>query len=125
MIAGLGQIRTLLENNVVDLRFTRRRSKPGSPPTRRMLCTNSAALLNSTDGKVTLNFRAPIKRLRYDPNTKGIIVTWDVLMQDFRCVSTDSVDLLEIIPANEKFWEFFNETLAGMDVTDKMNYMDQ
>ena len=39
---------TLLLNNVCEIRFPRRIVKPGQAPTRRMLCTKSLTLLDST-----------------------------------------------------------------------------
>ena len=125
MKAGLSQLGILLEHNVLEIRFIRRREVDGRPPTRRMLCTNSAALLNSLDGRATLNYRTPIKGLRYNPSAKGVVLTWDILMQDFRAVSTDSCEILTIIPDGDDFWNFFNETLLPMSPDEKTTFMNQ
>ena len=125
MRVNLGQLWNILQNNVVEVKFARRVDKPGSPATRRMLCTNSYSLLNSNDGRITLNFRPPTHYPKYNPKTKNLIVTWDIFMQNFRTINIDSCELLVTVPANDQFWEYFRENLAEMNQADKINFMDQ
>jgi hypothetical protein len=39
------ELQRILLTNVAEVKFVRRRPKPGSPPTRRIFCTNNAELL--------------------------------------------------------------------------------
>lgn len=89
-----------------------------------MLCTNALQLLNSVEGRVTLNYKSPVKGLRYNPDQKNIVIVWDLFMQDYRCVSTDSCDLITSIPANETFWKYFRNNLAKLTTAQKVSYMD-
>ena len=110
--AELGLLK-LLSNNVVELRFVRRHPKQGYPPNRRMFCTNSKALLYSIAGKITLKHKTPKGvGLPYLPPLKNLVVTWDIMMQDYRQIPLESVQIMEVFPVrNEeeinKFWEFF------------------
>lgn len=124
MNVSLGQLRTLLQDNVAEVRFARRRPKAGSSGTRRMICTNSFSLLTSNDGRLTLNYRTPSKSPRYDPTPKNLVVTWDILMQNYRTISVETCDLVTVIPANEQFWEYFRDKLAGMTQTEKIGFMN-
>jgi hypothetical protein len=124
MKASLPTLKSLLLNNVAEIKFLRRRPKPGSSPRRRMLCTNSLALLNSTEGRLALNYRRAINMPKFDPNAKNLVITWDIFMQDYRCINVAACDIIQVIPANKEFWEFFNEKLAGMNATQKINFMN-
>ena len=125
MRASLSTIKTLQKNNVLEIKFLRRRDKPGSPPTRRMLCTGSLKLLNSPEGRIGLNFRPAYNRLSYNPDIKNLIVTWDIFMQDYRAVNMNACDLLAVIPVTD-FWNFFNEKKLGvMSPRDKIAFMNR
>lgn len=117
----------LLEKNAVELRFLRRRPIAGSPPTRRMLATNDGMLLNSAAGKTALNFRPASGRLKFNPTQKGLVLTWDIFMQDYRLVPAESVDVVSVIPTTppEEFWKYFSEVLSRMSSTDKEQFMDK
>jgi hypothetical protein len=117
----------LLEKNAVELRFLRRRPIAGSPPTRRMLATNDGMLLNSAAGKTALNFRPASGRLKFNPTQKGLVLTWDIFMQDYRLVPAESVDVVSVIPTTppEEFWKYFSEVLSRMSGTDKEQFMDK
>ena len=117
-------LETLLLDNVIDLRFVRRRPQPGRPSTRRMLCTKSFNLLNTTNGKVVLNYRPPKKGKQFNEATNNACIVWDIIMQDYRIVSTDSVDVLKVIPATDEFWNFFNTQIYTMSTDKKIEYMD-
>ena len=124
MKASLPTLKSLLLNNVVEIKFNRRRPKPGSPLTRRMLCTNSLNLLNSPEGRLALNYKRAIRMPKFDPTTKDLIITWDIFMQDYRCVNMVACDLIQVIPANKTFWTFFNEKLAGLSAPQKVSFMN-
>lgn len=124
MKASLPTLKSLLLNNVTEIKFLRKRGKVGAPPTRRMLCTNSLALLNSTEGRLALNYRRAINMPKFDPSAGNIIITWDIFMQDYRCINMAACDLIQVIPANKEFWKFFNEKLAGMNAAQKINFMN-
>ena len=117
----------LLNKNVVELRFMRRRPAVGSPPTRRMLATNDTILLNSSAGRTALNFKPAHGRLKYNPQAKGLVMTWDIFMQDFRQVPAESVEVVAVIPTNppEVFWKYFGEVLSKMSALDKETFMDK
>ena len=124
MKASLPTLKSLLLNNVAEIKFFRKGLKPGAAPTRRMLCTNSLALLNSTEGRIALNYRRAINTPKYNPSQKNIIITWDIFMQDYRCINMAACDLIQVIPANKEFWKFFNEKLSGMSAPEKINFMN-
>jgi len=124
MKASLPTIKSLLLNNVVEIKFLRKRPKPGTPATRRMLCTNSLSLLNSTEGRLALNYRRAIQMPKFDPTTKNLVITWDIFMQDYRCINMAACDLIQVIPANKEFWMFFNNSLVGMNAAQKINFMN-
>jgi len=124
MKASLATLKSLLLSNVAEIKFVRRRIKPGSPPTRRMLCTSSLALLNSPEGRIALNYKRAINYPKYDPNIKNLVITWDIFMQDYRCVNMTACDLISVIPANKSFWKYFNERLALMSPQEKLRFMN-
>jgi len=124
MKTALPTLKSLLLNNVAEIKFLRKRLKPGAAASRRMLCTNSLALLNSTEGRLALNYKRAIQMPKFDPNAKNLVITWDIFMQDYRCINMAACDLIQVIPANKEFWKFFNEKLAGMNAAQKINFMN-
>jgi len=125
MNVNLGTLKNLLLQNVCEIKFSRRRPVPGKPLTRRMLCTNSFQLLNSTNGRLALNYRPAVNRPAYNPTAYNIIITWDLFMQDYRCISMDQCELITLIPANELFWKYFREKLQYMSPQEKLSFMNQ
>lgn len=125
MKVNLATLKTLLLSNVAEIKFIRKRLKPGAPPTRRMLCTNSARLLNSNEGRVALNYKAPVYRPKFNEVQKNILITWDIFMQDFRCINLVACEVLSVIPANSEFWNFFNQRLAKMSAAEKISFMNK
>ena len=121
---SLNTLRGLLLQNVAEIRFQRRVPIPGSTTFRRMWCTNSSLLLNSFNGKAVLNYRPPSRGYNFNVAGKNLIVTWDILMQDYRNISMDNCDLLRSIPANDEFWKFFNENILIMSTQQKINFMN-
>lgn len=89
-----------------------------------MLCTNSSAFLNSAKGRIALNYRPPQNLPHYNPSAKNLVITWDIFMQDYRTINVDSCDVISVIPANEKFWEYFTEKLSKMTPDEKVAFMN-
>jgi hypothetical protein len=107
------------------VRFARRRPATGKAATRRMWCTKNYALLNSINGRVSLNYRPPSGPKKINEAAENVLVVWDIIMQDYRTISLDSCDLIQQIPANDDFWEFFNTNLYPMSTEQKINFMNQ
>ena len=127
MKIGATTLRVLLENNVLEIKFRRRKSKPGSPDTRRMLCTNSPVILQSDAGKETLNFESGNNRIKFNPASKNLVLAWDIFKQDYRFISADNVELVSQMPVTgdgRDFWEYFNETIYPMTPGEKDNFFD-
>ena len=116
-------LKNLLSQNVCEVVFLRRRPKADKPPFRRMLCTLDDNILNSTNGRLSLNYRSPGGPSKYNPESKNLLLVWDIFMQDWRMVSMDDCDLVNTIPEAE-FWNYFNTTLLKMSPNQKLTYMD-
>ena len=116
-------LESVLQNNAVEIRFTRRMPKPGKPPYRRMLCTNSSSLLNSPQGRSALNYTPPTTAPGYNPANKNLVITWDIFMQGYRTVNCDYCYLISLIPDNEMFWEYFTDKLTKMTPQQKAGFM--
>tara|TARA_R110000751_G_scaffold225468_2_gene327318 strand:+ start:358 stop:630 length:273 start_codon:yes stop_codon:yes gene_type:complete len=89
-----------------------------------MLCTNSGSLLTSVKGRMALNFKPAYKAPKYNPGQKNLIVTWDVFMQGYRTINMDSCQLISVVPANDKFWNYFTEKLSTMTPAQKAGFME-
>ncbi len=120
------RLQTLLQTNVLEIVFVRRRPErsPGRPLTRKMLCSNSMDLLNSTNGKLSLNFHLPAGPKQIDEVKHNVVVAWDIFMQDYRNISADSVFLVRQLPADDSFWDYYNKHLYTMSPQEKMQFMD-
>lgn len=124
MKVALPTLKALLEKNVLEIKFTRRLPKPGVPPTRRMLCTNSINVLQSDPGRKLLHYKLPVKKNpSYNPRSKSIVIAWDILVQDFRCISVNDCDVVAIINDNEEFWQYYNDVLYIMTPKQKTAFM--
>jgi len=124
MKVSLPTLRNVLLNNVAEIKFIRRRPKAGAPATRRMLCTNNLPLLMSPEGRLALNYRRAINQPKYNPNLKNLLITWDIFMQDYRCINMIACDMINVIPANKTFWKYFNDKLSLMQTLDKVRFMN-
>lgn len=124
MALSVQALENLLLNNVLDLRFVRRVPLANKPATRRVLCTKSYDLLNSTNGRVVLNYKPPRNKKQFNEAVESACVVWDILMQDYRIVSTDQVTIIRQIPANEEFWTFFNTEIYTLSTEQKISYME-
>ena len=123
MLIQRAALDSILINNVCDVRFVRRHPRAGDGPTRRMLCTKSYDILNSVNGRVTLNYRPPSDPVQVNEARDNLIVVWDILMQDYRVISMASCDLIQDIDAAE-FWEYFNENIYPMSPEQKFSFMN-
>lgn len=123
MKLSLINLTKLLDSNVVELKFKRRRPKPGVPTTRRMLCTNSRVILESREARDALKYTPTKQSLKFNPTTKNLIVTWDILMQDYRCVSVDNCEIISVIPGDDTFWKYYNDKLYKMTPEQKDTFM--
>ena len=123
MAVSIQTLENLLLNNVLDLRFTRRIPLANKPATRRMLCTKSYELLNSTNGRIVLNYKPPRHNKQFNEAKQNACIVWDILMQDWRMVNLNSCDIVKTIKRNE-FWEYFNKTLMTMSPQEKITYMN-
>lgn len=117
------ELNNLLANNVLDIRFVRRVQVRGMPATRRMLCTKSNSLLNSNNGLLSLNYRPPVQMPKFNPESEGLVIVWDIFMQDFRNIPAESTTVLKTIPADDTFWKYFNNELRIMTQQQKINFM--
>ena len=119
-----GTLIQILNTHAVELKFTRRRPLPGMP-FRRMLATNDTDLLNSTPGRLALNFHGAPGRLKFSPEQKGLVMTWDIFLQDFRLIPAESVEIVSVIRTSppEEFWNYFNNVLSKMPEAQKVEFM--
>ena len=123
MTVTLGNLRNVLEGNVAEIKFQRRKAKPGFPLERRMLCTHSYNLLNSAKGRTALNFKPTSNSPGYNPTGKNLILTWDIFMQDYRAINMDRCELISVIPANEEFWQYYTQKLKELSPQEKLAFM--
>jgi hypothetical protein len=89
-----------------------------------MWCTKSYSLLNSINGRISLNYRPPHSGKHVDEARDNIVVVWDILMQDYRNVNMQQCDLIREVPANQEFWKFFNENIYIMSPEQKIAFMN-
>lgn len=128
-IQRYGVLENKLRTNVCILYILRRHPIRGLSSYRRMLCTNSYDLLHSFNGKMVLNFRPPRQAPVFNPRQKNLIITWDILMQDWRCINMDECYLNYEYPVTtedqkSKFWdEMFNKTFYLMSSEEKFGWM--
>jgi len=122
MIVNLPSLKTTLQGNVCEILFVKRRPKPGVSSQRRMLCTLDESLLNSVNGRTTLNYKPPSGPPKYNPASKNLLPVWDIMMQGWRMVSMDSCQVINTILENE-FFDYFNENIYPMSADEKRKYM--
>lgn len=115
----------ILARRVCDVSFSRRIKKPYFPLHRRMLCTNNMSILGSVAGRTTLNFRPPLGYgPSYDPVEKNLIIVWDILVQDYRNINCNYVNLNYTWEDNQ-FWNDFELIFSKMNGLQKVNFMKQ
>lgn len=127
MRVSQGQLLALLETNVLELRFYRRRSKAGWNPTRRMLVTNDRQILNSAPGRLALHFNPPTHAPAYNWSVKNLACGFCLFWQEYRMIPVESCDVITVIPTRppEKFWNYFNLYLQAMSPQDKIEFMQK
>lgn len=123
MKVNLANLKQTLLSNVCEIVFAKRRPKPNDAPSRRMLCTLDPSILNSINGRITLNFKPPSGPPKYNPESKNLLLVWDILMQGWRMVNCDNVEITNTIPGNEEFWKYFNDNILTMEADEKRQYM--
>ena len=125
-LVGRGELTNLLKDNVCEIVFVRRRPEraPERPTIRRMLCSNSMNVLNTDNGKISLNFHLPYSSRRIDEVKHNIVVVWDIMMQNYRNVSMDNCYLRQTVPGDDTFWKYYNDVIYKMSQKQKMNFMD-
>ena len=89
-----------------------------------MLCTNSRELLQSEPGRKALRFEQTWRLPKYNPAGKNLVLAWDIFKQDYRMINCDNVVVVSQIPANEEFWNYFNNTLRKMSAEQKMTFFN-
>ncbi len=124
MIIQRSALDSILLTNVVDLRFARRIPKAGFPATRRILCTKSYNLLNSTNGRITLNYKPPRGPHKVNEAADNLLVVWDILMQGYRNISMNQANLITQYPADDSFWTYFNDNIYPMSGEQKLAFMN-
>lgn len=111
-------LRELLSSSVCEISFIKRTDNT----TRTMLCTLDESLLNSVNGRTTLNYKPASQAAKFNPAAKNLLCVWDVFMQDWRFVSMDSCSIINSIPRDE-FWEYFNTNIYTMTTEQKNQFM--
>jgi len=127
MKIGASTLRVLLENNVLEIKFKRRRPKAGAPATRRMLCTNSPVILKGEPGRETLHYRQATGTPKYSPASKNLVIAWDIFKQDYRAISVDNCTLISQMPVSgdgSDFWEYFSNSIHPMTPGEKQSFFD-
>ncbi len=119
---NLQSLKQILQKNVGEIRFSTRRPQLSGQAVRTMLCTLDNSILNSVNGRTTLNFSPPKQLPKYNPESKNLLLVWDIFMQDWRMVNMDACNLIKTIPRDE-FWKYFNETIYGMTIQEKNQFM--
>lgn len=123
-------LRALSKQNIVELRFRRRHMKPGWNDWRRMLCTNATYVLNSAPGHIALHFHAPSHPPVVIEAQYNMVCMWDLMWQEYRYVSCESVDVVTVIPVKTKeeqdsFWQYFNNYLQSLSPQQKLSFMNR
>ena len=124
MKVALPTLKALLDRDVLEIKFTRRRPKPGAAATRRMLCTNSRQILSSVPGRETLHFQPTFKPPKFNPATKNLVIAWDIFKQDYRMINCDNVAIISQIPGDKEFWEYFTTVLYKMSGEQKETFFN-
>lgn len=125
MQVSRGELERLLRFNICEIRFKRRHAKPGMATTRRMLCTNSLNFLVIPQWQVALNYRFAKSYPKFNQEEKNVIITWDILMQDFRIIPLDEAELIQRYDASDEgFGPVFNKVFRKMSPRAKLKWMN-
>lgn len=117
----------LCKENLVELKFDRRRPFGYPFPHRRMLCTLDPVILNSELGLKILNFKEPFTSPPYDAKSKNLLTVWDIIMQDWRNIPVENTNVIATVPTKppEKFWEYFDKVISKMTQKQKANFINK
>jgi len=118
------QLLEILKRTVCEIYFIRRNPDKFRPADRNMLCSNCHQLLNSANGKRALGYRPPKGLPHFNPDAVNLIITWDILQMDFRCVNMTYSFLIKEYETHDEFWQAFNDTYHKMSPLDKLTWMD-
>ncbi len=123
-------LKKLCKEAVVELKFVRRIKKVGFPTDRRILCTLNVQLLNGDIGKNILNFKRPTKPPPYNAEAKGLVVVWDIIMQDWRAIPAESCVLGKVFKMGTKaeqaeFFRYFDLVIGKMTSSQKKIFMNK
>ena len=126
MATSVTALKSICDNNIVELKFSRR-NKLKIPPSRRMLCTLDFTVLDTEQGKKLLGFKKPRNYPVYNAASKNLLVVWDLIMQDWRSVPVESCIIIAFLstkPAT-RFWNYYNRILSKMPSRQKSEFMDK
>lgn len=116
-------LNSLLSKGVAELVFDRRHLRSDSPPFRRILCTCDWNMLYSKEGREILHFTPPKSAaMSYFPPNYNLALVWDVLVQGWRCIPCESVEVRRIIK-KEDWWSFYDEIISHMSAQQKIDFM--
>lgn len=128
MFISRENLKALARNNICEIKFRRRNPVKGKPLFRRMLCTSAQNVLNSLDGRLTLNYRPttppPFMNPYYNPDQKNLVILWDIIMQDYRAINMSFCNLIARVPANKAFWDYFRENIFHKSPAEKTMWMN-
>jgi hypothetical protein len=129
MALSVAGLKKLCQTGILELKFVRR-NKLRIPSTRRMLCTLNFQVLNSELGKQILNFKPPKSSPSYNAESKGLVVVWDIFMQDWRAIPANSCELIKMFKMGTtkeqaEFWRYFDLVLGKMTAMQKKAFMDK
>lgn len=124
MIVARPTLVTLLQQKVLELKYTRRVQRPDKPPTRRMLCTNNQQLLMSENGLSVLKYKPSGGQPNHNHALHNTIPTWDIMVQDYRTISADNVDVITVFEPDDSWWTYFNESILPMSADQKLNFLN-
>lgn len=132
-------LKTLLFSHIVELKFQRRHPK-GNELTRRMFCVGSYPnfhtnkFLGTVAAQTTLNYSYPKgpppfhPKPYYNPDEKNLVITFDLFMGDYRCITVNRCNVIRAFPVNndeniKKFWQYFNKYILPMSSQQKQDFM--
>jgi hypothetical protein len=124
---SINGLKKLCLENLVEIRFDRRRPSGYQFPHRRMLCTLDPVILNSELGIKILNFKKPTASPPYNAFSKNLLTVWDIIMQDWRNIPVENSNVIATVPTQpqEKFWEYFNKVISKMSSKQKANFINK
>jgi hypothetical protein len=129
MRMGPASLKSILQTSVVEVKFPRRRPKSGATDTRRMLCTNCRIFLNTYSAREVFNFTPPTNPPRYNDIDKGLVIAFDLFMQQYRAINAIAADVVTVIPVYNQtliseFWAYFNKNILPLKTPQKTDFMN-